>query len=183
MREIEKDCLFLTLSVCLSRLIHIYVLVNLYFFTIQITKHVHVFLHYTKHVHACMHISHYQNWERNNLGGGGKIFWVGNGIGGKTTRVWGAKRPRLKIEAKRHGWKRLGGNVLGTKRLVTLSARHTKPCPWPKLLYLGRKPINSYCLCSDNFCCKSIPSCNCPGKERKFQPVLICIRMVILKGV
>ena len=33
----------------------------------------------------------------------------GNGNGGETTRVWGAKRLGLKIEAKRLGGKRLGG--------------------------------------------------------------------------
>ena len=39
----------------------------------------------------------------------------GNGIWGETTRVWGAKRLGLKIEAKR-----LGGKRLGDKRLVTV---------------------------------------------------------------
>ena len=34
----------------------------------------------------------------------------------------------------------------------------------------------------DRFGCKSILRCSCPGKERKFQPVRICIRTVILKG-
>ena len=49
----------------------------------------------------------------------GRNDWGGNGIGGETTRVCGAKRLRLKIEAKRLGGKRPGGNVLGAKRLVT----------------------------------------------------------------
>ena len=48
-------------------------------------------------------------------------------------------------------------------------------------LYFGLKPVN--CLHRDRFGCKSILSCSCPGKERKFQPVRICIRTVILKGV
>ena len=50
--------------------------------------------------------------------------------------------------------------------------------PNPRPLYFGLKPIN--CLPRDSFGCKSIPSCNCPGKERKFQP---SIRTVIRKGV
>ena len=37
----------------------------------------------------------------------------GNGIGGETTRVWGAKRLGLKIEANRLGGKRLGRKRLG----------------------------------------------------------------------
>ena len=48
-------------------------------------------------------------------------------------------------------------------------------------LYFGLKPIN--CLRKDSFGCKSIPSCNCPGEEITFQPVRICFRTVILKGV
>ena len=48
-------------------------------------------------------------------------------------------------------------------------------------LYFGLKLIN--CLHRDSFGCKSFPSCNCPGEERKFQPIRICIRTVILKGV
>ena len=32
-------------------------------------------------------------------------------LGGETTRVWGAKRPGLKIEAKRLGGKHLGGET------------------------------------------------------------------------
>ena len=34
-------------------------------------------------------------------------------LGGETTRVLGAKRPGLQIEAKRLGGKRLGGKRLG----------------------------------------------------------------------
>ena len=43
--------------------------------------------------------------------------------------------------------------------------------PNPRSLYFGPKPIN--CLRRDSFGFKSIPSCNCPGKERNFQPVCI----------
>ena len=44
----------------------------------------------------------------------GKWYWGRNDYG------MGAKRPRMKVEAKRLGGKRLGGgNVLGAKRLVT----------------------------------------------------------------
>ena len=57
----------------------------------------------------------------------------------------------------------------------------TMSLPNSRSLYFGLKCIN--CLCRDSFGCKSIPSCNCPGKERKVQPVRICIRTVILKGV
>ena len=53
--------------------------------------------------------------------------------------------------------------------------------PNPSSLYFGLNPIN--CLHRDSFGCKPIPSCNCPGEERKFQPVHICMRSVILKGV
>ena len=62
-REIEKDCLFLTLFlfVCVSLSIHVYVLVKLYFF--RYTKHTPVFFHYTKHVHACMHIVHIRRYQ------------------------------------------------------------------------------------------------------------------------
>ena len=51
--------------------------------------------------------------------------------------------------------------------------------PNPRSLYFGLKPINR--LRRDSFGCKSIPSYNCPGEERKFQPVHISIRTVILK--
>ena len=54
-----------------------------------------------------MHVRRYQNWGRNDLGG--------NGIGGETTRVWGAKRPKVITEAKRRGettWgEHLGGET------------------------------------------------------------------------
>ena len=53
--------------------------------------------------------------------------------------------------------------------------------PNPRSLYFGLKPIN--CLRRDSFGCKAIPSCNCPGEERKFQPVRICTLSVILKGL
>ena len=53
--------------------------------------------------------------------------------------------------------------------------------PNPRSLYFGLKPIS--CLHRDSFGCKSIPSCNCPGEERKFQPVRRCIRTVMLNGV
>ena len=53
--------------------------------------------------------------------------------------------------------------------------------PNPRSLYFGLKPNN--CLRKDSFGCKSIPSCNCTWKERKFQLVRICIRTMILKGV
>ena len=53
--------------------------------------------------------------------------------------------------------------------------------PNPMSLHFGLKPIN--CLRRDNFGCKSIPSCNCPGEERKFQSILSCIWTVTLKGV
>ena len=53
--------------------------------------------------------------------------------------------------------------------------------PNSKSLYFGFKPIN--CLRGDSFGCKSIPSCNCPGKKRKFQPARICIRTMKLKWV
>ena len=55
------------------------------------------------------------------------------------------------------------------------------PLPSPRSLYFGLNSINF--LRRDSFGCESIPSCNCPGKERKFQPVHICIWNVILKGV
>ena len=44
---------------------------------------------------------------------GAKRLGGRNGIGGETTRVWGAKRLGLKIEAKRLGGKRLGRKRLG----------------------------------------------------------------------
>ena len=53
--------------------------------------------------------------------------------------------------------------------------------PNSRSLYFGIQPIN--CLRRDSFGWKSIPSCNCPGEERKLQPVSIFIRTVILKGV
>ena len=58
-----------------------------------------------------------KKWGRNDLGGGG--------IGGETTRVWGTKRQRVKIEAKRlcgvGGGERLWRKRLGgAKRLVTI---------------------------------------------------------------
>ena len=37
--------------------------------------------------------------------------------------------------------------------------------PNPSSLYFGLKPIN--CLSRDSFDCKSIPSCNCPGEDKK----------------
>ena len=46
-----------------------------------------------------------KKWGRNDQGG--------NGIGGETTRVCGAKRLGLKIEAKRLGGKLPGGKRLG----------------------------------------------------------------------
>ena len=52
-----------------------------------------------------------------------------------------------------------------------------RPKPY-RSLYFGLKPIN--CLRRDS--CKSIPSCNCPGEEGKFQSVRVCIRCT-LKGV
>ena len=58
--------------------------------------------------------------------------------GGETTRVCGAKRLGLKIEAKRLGGKRPGGKRLGAKRLVTGSLGHVG------LSQLGR--ANSACL-------------------------------------
>ena len=70
-------------------------------------------------------------WAK-RLGGGGNDLG-GNGIGGETTRVLGAKRPRVKIEAKRLGGKRLGG---GGKRLGSETTWY--PCQ------LGR--VNSACL-------------------------------------
>ena len=53
--------------------------------------------------------------------------------------------------------------------------------PNPRSLHVGLKPIN--CLRRDIFGCKSIPGYNCPREERKFQPVHISIRTVILKRV
>ena len=53
--------------------------------------------------------------------------------------------------------------------------------PNPRSLNFGLKPIN--CLRRDIFGCKSIPSYNFPEEERKFQPVHISIRTVILKRV
>ena len=53
--------------------------------------------------------------------------------------------------------------------------------PKARSLYFGLKPI--YCLHRDCIGCKSIPSCNCPGEEGKFQSVCICIRTKILKGL
>ena len=53
--------------------------------------------------------------------------------------------------------------------------------PNPRSLYFGLKPIN--CLRRDSFGYKSILSYNCPGEERKFQPVRICIWLVILKDL
>ena len=49
------------------------------------------------------------------------------------------------------------------------------------LLYFGLKPIN--CHRRDSFGCKSIPSCSCPGKQRKTFQVRIYIRKVIPKGM
>ena len=49
-----------------------------------------------------MHIRRYQNWGPNDLVGregndlGGNVLG-GNGIGGETTKVWGTKRLRVKI--------------------------------------------------------------------------------------
>ena len=54
------------------------------------------------------------------------------------------------------------------------------PCPNPRPLYFGLKPI---CLRSDRFGCKSMPSCNCLGGEGKFQSVRVCIRTTWLKRV
>ena len=59
-----------------------------------------------------MHIRLYQNSGRNDLLGGGVLR--GDGIGGETTRVWGTKRPRMKIEVKRLREKRLGEKRLGS---------------------------------------------------------------------
>ena len=64
---------------------------------------------------TCMHGIHtgpYQNWGRNDLGGGG-TSWGGMvlSIGDETTMVWWAKQPRVKIEAKCLGRKRLGGET------------------------------------------------------------------------
>ena len=67
-------CLF----VCLSHLIHICVLVKLYFFTIQ-NMYCIFFTVRNMYMHACMHTRCYQNWGRN----GEKWYW------GETTRVWG----------------------------------------------------------------------------------------------
>ena len=57
-------------------------------------------------------------------------FTVNKGTIEGTTRVYGAKRPGLKIEVKR-----LGGNVLGAKRLLTAkmntSIWHKKYQQWP----------------------------------------------------
>ena len=58
-----------------------------------------------------------------------------------------------------------------------------KPCPY-LALGLHFKPIN--CKLSPQrrlwLYCKSIPSCNCPGKERKFSSFRLGIWTVILKG-
>ena len=48
----------------------------------------------------------------------------GNGIGGETTRVYGAKRLWLKIEAKRLGGKRPGGKRLGGETSSYLQEYH-----------------------------------------------------------
>ena len=75
--------------------------------------------------------------------------------------------------------------LLKKKKSHLFLNRHTKPCPFPALghyildLTHQLSPQRQLWL----FGCKSIPSCSCPGEERKFQPVRICILMVILKGV
>ena len=53
--------------------------------------------------------------------------------------------------------------------------------PNPRSLYFGLKPIN--CLRRDSFGCKSIPSCHCPGEERKSQPARTRTRTATPKGV
>ena len=51
-------------------------------------------------------------------------------LGGETTRVLGAKRPGLKIEAKRLGGKRLGGKRLGgeTSCYLKRTCKHPTFC-------------------------------------------------------
>ena len=67
------------------------------------------FFHYTKHVYACMHA--YKKLPKLGAKRLGGKHPGGNRIGGETTRVWGTKRPRVKIEAKRLGGKRLVGET------------------------------------------------------------------------
>ena len=69
-----------------------------------------------KHLNKCVscQILSYCTWYAGLSKDRGPLIiaaYGGNGIGGETTRVWGAKRPGLKIEAKRPGGKRLGGET------------------------------------------------------------------------
>ena len=83
-KKIESNLsVYLSLSLSLSRLIHFICASYTVFF--HNTKHVQVNFYYTKHVHACMHIRHYQNWGRNDLGSGGRLW--GKRLDGKW--YWG----------------------------------------------------------------------------------------------
>ena len=69
----------------------------------------------------------------------------GNVLGSETTRVCGAKRLGLKIEAKRLGGNDQGGNVLGAKRLVTDETTRIQPTQvWAPLHYQFPPPPRIY---------------------------------------
>ena len=55
-----------------------------------------------------------------------------------------------------------------TKRTEKHKNKMTYKMTNPRILYFGLKPIN--CLSRDNFGCKAIRSCNCPGGKELFRP-------------